>query len=116
MCIRDRASSQPVDLVLLSSSAPPTHLGIFLAAFAELPRARPIPIVLAGAARPAWAQPDCAQCARPYDDAELLAAVRAVMDLGEEKEDVGLGPVTETAGVLHAPTPVAARASSSLVP
>ncbi|WP_434383503.1 ATP-binding response regulator [Melittangium boletus] len=111
-----RASSQPVDLVLLSSSAPPTHLGIFLAAFAELPRARPIPIVLAGAARPAWAQPDCAQCARPYDDAELLAAVRAVMGLDEEGEDVGSGPVDETPGVLHAPTPVASRASSRLVP
>ncbi len=55
-----RVSHLPVDLVLLSASAPSTPLGIFLVAFAELPRARPVPIVLAGASRPAWAQPDSA--------------------------------------------------------
>ncbi|ATB28521.1 ATP-binding response regulator [Melittangium boletus] len=86
-----RASSQPVDLVLLSSGAPPTHLGIFLAAFAELPRARPIPIVLAGASRPAWAQPDSARCARPYHDVELLAAVNAVIGPRSEDEKTARG-------------------------
>ncbi|WNG40024.1 GAF domain-containing protein [Archangium violaceum] len=80
-----RASFLPVDLVLLSASAAPTQLGIFLAAFAELPRARPIPIVLAGATRPAWAQPDYALCSRPYREAELLAAVRAMLTYPEER-------------------------------
>nr|WP_245591782.1 ATP-binding protein [Cystobacter fuscus] len=93
-----RASVLPVDLVLLSSSVPPTHLGIFLAAFAELPRARPIPIVLAGATRPAWAQPDAAVCARPYHGAELLAAVHALIGHGEEgsrsSEPPGAAPTT----------------------
>lgn len=78
-----RASNLPVDLLLLSSSAPPTQLGVFLTAFAQLPRARPIPIVLAGAERPAWAHPDAAVCARPYLAHELLAAVRAVMGAPE---------------------------------
>jgi two-component system, sensor histidine kinase len=100
-----RASSQPVDLVLLSSSAPPTHLGIFLAAFAELPRARPIPIVLAGASRPAWAQPDSAQCTRPYRDAELLAAVQSVIGPGEgdARGPVRAHKVLPPAGVRIAP-------------
>lgn len=80
-----RASYLPVDLVLLSASAAPTQLGIFLAAFAELPRARPIPIVLAGASRPAWAQPEYALCSRPYREAELLAAVRATLTHPEER-------------------------------
>ncbi|QRK13456.1 GAF domain-containing protein [Archangium violaceum] len=80
-----RASYLPVDLVLLSASAAPTQMGIFLAAFAELPRARPIPIVLAGASRPAWAQPDHALCSRPYREAELLAAVRATLTHPEER-------------------------------
>ncbi|HYO74214.1 MAG TPA: ATP-binding protein, partial [Archangium sp.] len=74
-----RASSLPVDLVLLSEGAPPTQLGLFLSAFAELPRARPIPIVLAGASRPAWAHPEHSQCSRPYREQELLAAVRATL-------------------------------------
>ena len=74
-----RASSLPVDLVLLSEGAPPTQLGVFLSAFAELPRARPIPIVLAGASRPAWAHPEHSRCARPYREQELLAAVRATL-------------------------------------
>ncbi|WP_257449289.1 hybrid sensor histidine kinase/response regulator [Archangium lipolyticum] len=80
-----RASSLPVDLVLLSSSAPPTQLGLFLAAFAELPRARPIPIVLAGASRPAWAQPEHSLCSRPYREADLLAAVHATLGPSEER-------------------------------
>jgi|GEM_PF-1063475 len=103
-----RAASQPVDLVLLSSSAPPTHLGIFLAAFAELPRARPIPIVLAGASRPAWAQPDSARCARPYHDAELLAAVKAVMGPGTEEEKAARGeshPFTTASSLDSSPAP-----------
>ncbi|MET0406182.1 MAG: ATP-binding protein [Cystobacter sp.] len=87
-----RASLLPVDLVLLSSSVPPTHLGIFLAAFAELPRARPIPIVLAGATRPAWAQPDTSVCTRPYLGTELLAAVHAAL-IGPREES---GPAGET--------------------
>jgi signal transduction histidine kinase len=74
-----RVSHLPVDLVLLSASAPSTPLGIFLVAFAELPRARPVPIVLAGASRPAWAQPDSATCSRPYREGELLNAVRATL-------------------------------------
>ncbi|HEX8824584.1 MAG TPA: ATP-binding protein, partial [Archangium sp.] len=79
-----RVSHLPVDLVLLSASAPPTQLGIFLAAFAELPRARPVPIVLAGAARPAWAHPESALCSRPYREPELLTAVRTTLGLPEE--------------------------------
>ncbi len=74
-----RASNLPVDLLLLSSSAPPTQLGLFLTAFAQLPRARPIPIVLAGSERPAWAHPDAAVCARPYLALELLNAVHALI-------------------------------------
>ncbi|HYO52121.1 ATP-binding protein [Archangium sp.] len=84
-----RASSLPVDLVLLSASAPPTQLGIFLAAFAELPRARPIPIVLAGASRPAWAHPDYSLCPRPYREQELLAAVRATLGMSGERVRTG---------------------------
>jgi signal transduction histidine kinase len=83
-----RVSHLPVDLVLLSASAPPTPLGIFLVAFAELPRARPVPIVLAGASRPAWAQPDSATCARPYLEGELLTAVRATLGLPAERPSV----------------------------
>jgi len=67
-----RVSHLPVDVVLLSASAPPTQLGIFLAAFAELPRARPVPIVLAGASR-------------PYRESELLGAVRSTLSLPEER-------------------------------
>ena len=75
-----RASNLPVDLLLLSSSAPPTQLGVFLTAFAQLPRARPIPIVLAGSSRPAWAHPDAAVCPRPYSPAELLAAIHSLLE------------------------------------
>ena len=78
-----RASSLPVDLVLLSASAPSAPQGLFLEAFAELPRARPIPLMLAGSTRPAWAQPDTAVCARPYLPEELLAAVRALLPAEE---------------------------------
>jgi two-component system, sensor histidine kinase len=67
--------------VPLPTNAPTTPLGIFLVAFAELPRARPVPIVLAGASRPAWAQPASATCARPYREGELLSAVRATLGL-----------------------------------
>jgi hypothetical protein len=109
-----RASVLPVDLVLLSSSVPPTHLGIFLAAFAELPRARPIPIVLAGATRPAWAQPDTAVCARPYHGAELLAAVHALIGSGEEgsrsSEPPGVGVAAPTTSSLE---PLAALPAAS---
>jgi len=80
-----RVSHLPVDVVLLSASAPPTQLGIFLAAFAELPRARPVPIVLAGASRPAWAHPESALCSRPYRESELLGAVRSTLSLPEER-------------------------------
>lgn len=80
-----RASHLPVDLVLLSASAPPTWLGLFLAAFTELPRARPVPIVLAGASLPAWAHPDTALCSRPYLEAELLLAVRSTLGLTVER-------------------------------
>jgi signal transduction histidine kinase len=80
-----RAAQLPVDVVLLSASAPPTQLGLFLAAFAELPRARPVPIVLAGASRPAWAHPDSALCSRPYLEAELIAAVCATLELPGER-------------------------------
>jgi two-component system, sensor histidine kinase len=79
-----RAAHLPVDLVLLSVSAPPTQLGLFLESFAELPRARPVPIVLAGATRPAWAHPDFSLCARPYLADNLLAAVRATLGLPAE--------------------------------
>ncbi|HEX8441353.1 ATP-binding protein, partial [Archangium sp.] len=85
-----RVSHLPVDLVLLSASAPPSPLGIFLVAFAELPRARPVPIVLAGASRPAWAQPDSATCARPYREGELLTAVRATLGLPQPQERVSV--------------------------
>ena len=78
-------SEAPVDLVLLSEGAPPTQLGLFLSAFAELPRARPIPIVLAGASRPAWAHPEHSQCSRPYREQELLTAVRATLGLAGER-------------------------------
>jgi hypothetical protein len=76
-----QASHLPVDLVLLSVSAPDTQVGSFLAAFAELPRARPIPLLLAGTSRPAWAHPECAFCSRPYRGAELIESVRAALSL-----------------------------------
>jgi signal transduction histidine kinase len=84
-----RAAHLPVDLVLLSASAPSTSLGALLEAFARLPRARPVPIVLAGAERPAWAQPHSALCARPYRAEDLLEAVRATLGLPGERYSVG---------------------------
>ena len=85
-----RAAHLPVDLVLLSASAPgSSSLGSLLEAFAELPRARPVPIVLAGAERPAWAQPHSALCARPYRAEDLLEAVRATLGLPGERYSVG---------------------------
>ena len=97
-----RAAVLPVDLVLLSSSVPPTHLGIFLAAFAELPRARPIPIVLAGATRPAWAQPDAAVCTRPYLGTELLQAVYSL--LGAPASEASSRPDSAVAPDASAPS------------
>jgi CheY-like chemotaxis protein len=84
-----RAAHLPVDLVLLSASAPTSGLGSLLEAFAGLPRARPVPIVLAGAERPAWAQPHSALCARPYRAEDLLEAVRATLGLPGERHSVG---------------------------
>ncbi len=84
-----RAAHLPVDLVLLSASAPTTSLGSLLEAFAELPRARPVPIMLAGAERPAWAQPHSALCARPYRAEDLLEAVRTTLGMPGERPSVG---------------------------
>jgi signal transduction histidine kinase len=71
-----KAAHLPVDLVLLSASAPHAQMGLFLETFATLPRARPVPILLAGCQKPAWALSDSLLCARPYVPEELLLRVR----------------------------------------
>ncbi|MBU8895399.1 histidine kinase [Corallococcus sp. H22C18031201] len=76
-----RATHLPVDLVVLSTSAAHGQVGVFLETFATLPRARPVPILLAGDARPWWAQEDASLCTRPYSPDELVARVRNVLAL-----------------------------------
>jgi signal transduction histidine kinase len=72
-----KAASGAVDLVLLSASAPPAQAGVFLETFATLPRARPVPLLLAGVRRPGWAVALSAPlCERPYRADELAHAVR----------------------------------------
>ncbi|ADO74639.1 ATP-binding protein [Stigmatella aurantiaca] len=71
----------PVDLILLSASASQKEVGVFLETFATLPRARPVPILLAGARLPTWAQEGTVLCARPYRQDELVARVRNTLAL-----------------------------------
>ncbi|MBF5042400.1 histidine kinase [Aggregicoccus sp. 17bor-14] len=71
-----KAATGAVDLVLLSASAEPTQAGVFLETFATLPRARPVPLLLAGTERPGWAGPAAPLCPRPYRAEELARAVR----------------------------------------
>ncbi|MBZ4395946.1 MULTISPECIES: hybrid sensor histidine kinase/response regulator [unclassified Myxococcus] len=74
-----RATHLPVDLIVLSTSATHGQAGVFLETFATLPRARPVPILLAGDARPWWAQEETSLCTRPYVADELVARVRNVL-------------------------------------
>ncbi|WP_338263596.1 ATP-binding protein [Corallococcus caeni] len=74
-----KATHLPVDLIVLSTSATQSAVGTFLETFATLPRARPVPILLAGDERPWWAQENTALCPRHYRPDELLAGVRTVL-------------------------------------
>jgi signal transduction histidine kinase len=74
-----RATHLPVDLIVLSTSATQGPAGVFLETFATLPRARPVPILLAGDERPWWAQEGTSLCTRPYRADELVARVRNVL-------------------------------------
>ncbi|RKG74969.1 ATP-binding protein [Corallococcus terminator] len=74
-----KATHLPVDLIVLSTSATQSQVGSFLETFATLPRARPVPILLAGDSRPWWAQENAALCSRPYRADELLEGVRNVL-------------------------------------
>lgn len=75
-----KAAHLPVDLVLLSATAPERRMGCLLESFAALPRARPVPILVAGQARPGWALLDAKLCARPYVAEELLLRVRNMLE------------------------------------
>jgi signal transduction histidine kinase len=79
-----KAAHLPVDLILLSATAQERQTGLFLESFATLPRARPVPILLAGPSRPAWALSDSPLCARPYVAEELLLRVRNTLALEAE--------------------------------
>ncbi|MCY1039776.1 ATP-binding protein [Corallococcus sp. bb12-1] len=74
-----KATHLPVDLIVLSTSATQSQVGSFLETFATLPRARPVPILLAGDSRPWWAQENAALCSRPYRADELLEGVRNML-------------------------------------
>ncbi|AKQ63669.1 hypothetical protein A176_000581 [Myxococcus hansupus] len=76
-----RATHLPVDLIVLSTSATQGQTGVFLETFATLPRARPVPILLAGDERPWWAQEGSSLCPRPYRPEELLARVRNALSV-----------------------------------
>lgn len=76
-----RATHLPVDLIVLSTSATHGQAGVFLETFATLPRARPVPILLAGDERPWWAQESTTLCTRPYRADELVARVRNVLSV-----------------------------------
>jgi signal transduction histidine kinase len=78
--LRD-AAHLPVDLILLSASASQQEVGIFLETFATLPRARPVPILLAGSRLPPWAWEGTVLCSRPYRADELIARVRNTLAL-----------------------------------
>ncbi|MBN1210253.1 MAG: GAF domain-containing protein [Myxococcaceae bacterium] len=78
------AAHLPVDLILLSASASQQEVGLFLETFATLPRARPVPILLAGSRRPAWAWEGTVLCSRPYRPDELIARVRNTLALSPE--------------------------------
>ncbi|HEX8705650.1 MAG TPA: ATP-binding protein [Myxococcaceae bacterium] len=78
--LRD-AAHLPVDLILLSASASQQDVGIFLETFATLPRARPVPILLAGSRLPPWAWEGTVLCSRPYRSDELIARVRNTLAL-----------------------------------
>jgi CheY-like chemotaxis protein len=84
-----RATHLPVDLIVLSTSATHGQAGVFLETFATLPRARPVPILLAGDERPWWAQENAALCTRPYLPDELVARVRNVL-MVERRRPSGL--------------------------
>lgn len=93
----------PVDLVLLSTTAPHTQMGVLLEAFATMPRARPVPILLAGHERPAWALSDSLLCARPYVAEELLLRVRNTLALDGEAPVRPVAVATGAAGVTASP-------------
>ncbi|MBZ4419396.1 hybrid sensor histidine kinase/response regulator [Myxococcus sp. RHSTA-1-4] len=91
-----RATHLPVDLIVLSTSATHGQAGVFLETFATLPRARPVPILLAGDERPWWAQEGTTLCTRPYRADELVARVRNVL-MVERRRSPGLSGPTEGA-------------------
>jgi hypothetical protein len=73
------AAAQPVDLILLSASASQQEVGLFLETFATLPRARPVPILLAGARRPLWAwEGTCSSCPPVPPPSRLRRRVESV--------------------------------------
>ncbi|QSQ23122.1 hybrid sensor histidine kinase/response regulator [Pyxidicoccus parkwayensis] len=92
-----RATHLPVDLIVLSTSATHGQAGVFLETFATLPRARPVPILLAGDERPWWAQEGTALCTRPYRPDELVARVRNVLMVERRR------PATVVASTADAP-------------
>ncbi|NMO14873.1 GAF domain-containing protein [Pyxidicoccus fallax] len=88
-----RATHLPVDLIVLSTSATGGQVGVFLETFATLPRARPVPILLAGDERPWWAQESTTLCTRPYRPDELVARVRNVLTVEKRR-----GPALSSSG------------------
>ncbi|WP_338863727.1 ATP-binding protein [Myxococcus stipitatus] len=87
-----RATHLPVDLIVLSTSLTHGPAGLFLETFATLPRARPVPILLAGDSRPWWAQEGTSLCSRPYVADELVSRVRNVL-MQERRRSAGVTPV-----------------------
>ncbi|WP_163777940.1 ATP-binding protein [Myxococcus vastator] len=76
-----RATHLPVDLIVLSTSATQGTTGVFLETFATLPRARPVPILLAGDERPWWAHEGTSLCTRPYRPEDLVTRVRNALSV-----------------------------------
>jgi CheY-like chemotaxis protein len=94
-----RATHLPVDLIVLSTSATHGQAGVFLETFATLPRARPVPILLAGDERPWWAQEDTSLCTRPYVPDELVARVRNVLMVERRRPGELAAPEAPLAGL-----------------
>jgi len=90
-----RATHLPVDLIVLSTSATQGQTGVFLETFATLPRARPVPILLAGDERPWWAQTGTALCTRPYLADELVARVRNMLMVERRRPAEREAPTSE---------------------
>ncbi|MCY1019993.1 ATP-binding protein [Pyxidicoccus sp. MSG2] len=94
-----RATHLPVDLIVLSTSATHGQAGVFLETFATLPRARPVPILLAGDERPWWAQEGTSLCTRPYVPDELVARVRNVLMVERRRPAELAAPEAPLAGL-----------------